>query len=232
GAPITTVALKRSVIPAAKQMVATGKGLPWPQAVLDVHALGVNGTPEFAFRVDHGTWSTFLAAPNDELLVEHPAFLFQGLHTIEVRSRTVEDPHGVSNPASVGFLVDWDPPSVALTVDREHDVINVTARDTVTADSKLQYAYQVGSEAQSGFGAARVISLSAVEAQGGVTVSVKDESGNVGVGEYRVAGAVTHPDTTVATVAKQVPATGCSEAPGAFSVLLALGALLGFRRRR
>jgi len=43
---------------------------------------------------------------------------------------------------------------------------------------------------------------------------------------------VTHPDTTVGTVGVQAPATGCSEAPGAFSVLLALGALLGFRRRR
>jgi len=113
GAPLTTVALKRSVIPDAKLMVATGKGLPWPQAVLDVHALGQNGTPEFAYRVDHGTWTTFLAAPNDELLVEHPAFLFQGLHHIEVRSRMAEDPHGISNPASVGFMVDWDPPSVS-----------------------------------------------------------------------------------------------------------------------
>lgn len=233
GTPTTTLSLKQSIIPKASEMVATGKGLPWPKAVLDVHALGMNGTPEFAFRVDHGTWSTFLAAPGDELVVEHPAFLFQGMHTIEVRSRVAEVPHGVSTPVSVGFLVDWDPPAVTLTADREHDALHVAARDTVTPDAKLLYAYKVGDGLLSDFGPAREIVLSAIEAQGGVTVQVKDETGNLGAAEYRVAGTVNHPDTALGTApTAATPGTGCSTSPGAFSLLLALGVLLGFRRKR
>ena len=45
----------------------------------------------------------------------------QGQHLIEVRSRTAEDPHGVSEPASVGFGVDWEPPELHFQVDRPHD---------------------------------------------------------------------------------------------------------------
>ncbi len=211
-------------------MRATGHGLPWPKAVLDVHALGMTGTPEFAFRVDDGIWSTFLAAPNGELVVEHPAFLFQGLHTIEVRSRMEAMPHGISNPAEVGFLVDWEPPEVSLTADREHDLVLLAAHDVVTPDGQLQYAYAVGDGAMSEFGPARAISLSAVEPQGGVTVQVKDEAGNVATVSWKSPVTALRPDATAP--AESTPARGCSTAPGAFSLLLLLSALWPFRRRR
>ncbi len=232
GSPTTTAALKRAEIPQAAQMRATGNGLPWPKAILDVHALGMTGTAEFAYRVDHGTWTTFLAAPNDELLVEHPAFLLQGLHSIEVRSRMAEQPHGISNPVELGFLVDWDPPEVSLTADREHDLLLVQAHDVVTPDAQLQYAYAVGSGPLSDFGPARPIALSAIEAEGGVTVQVKDGSGNVGQAIWNVPVISEHPDTQLPTGPGGAPARGGSAAPGAFSLALALGALLSMRRRR
>lgn len=233
--PKTFATLKRSEIPQAALMRATGNGLPLPKAVLDVHALGKTGTPEFDYRVDEGTWSTFFPAFNDELEVQHPVFLIQGLHTIEVRSRVEEDPHGISEPVKVGFLVDWDPPEVKLVADREHDLLLLTARDVITAPEKLEYAYQVGTGAFSVFGEARDIGLSAIESQGGVTVRVRDQAGNVGEAKWRGLTTALHPDTELTgAVAGPAATWGCSAALGDGSAwgfgLLALGAAL--RRRR
>jgi hypothetical protein len=230
--PHTTALLKRSEIPPAAAMRATGKGLPVPRAVLDVHALGKEGTAEFDYRVDDGTWSIFVPAFDDELVVEHPVFLLQGLHTIDVRSRVAEDSHGISEPVRVGFMVDWEPPEVKLTPDRAHDLLTLAAHDVITPSEKLEYAFQVGSGEFSPFGPAREIGLSAVESQGGVSVRVRDQVGNVGEARWRSLSVALRPEGDEPTLARP-ETSGCATAFGDPSLfVVGLLALTATRRRR
>lgn len=233
-APLTVASLKKSVMPKAQDMRATGHGLPWPVAVLDVHALGLSGTPEFAYRIDNGLWSTFLAPNADsELEVSHPAFLLQGTHTIEVRSRMAEELHGISAPVKVGFVVDWEGPQVTLQVDRENDRVLVSAHDVVSAPSELQYAYRVGAGSFSTFGPARDISLSAVEQAGGVWVQVRDAALNVTEVSHKVAKEFDRADVIEnGAGSHEAGNTGCSAAPVPFFAFGFVGLLAYLRRRR
>ncbi|MBM4784267.1 MAG: hypothetical protein GQE15_41895 [Archangiaceae bacterium] len=231
-APRTIATLRASEVPTAAQMRLVGKKLTWPVALLDVQSVSKEGTTTFSAKIDDGLWSEFLPAENGVLRVSHPRFLIQGQHTISVRSRVEEDPHGISEPVQVPFFIDWDAPEVKLSVDRESDLVIVKARDVLTPVDQLQYAYAVGDAVPGPFGAARDISLSAIEAQGGVRVLVKDATGNVGEARYRPAafGAQTTNDSVVEAITPIAPQQqgGCTAAPG----LLALAALVFFRRRR
>ncbi len=232
-APLTVASLKQSVMPKAEDMRATGNGLKWPTAVLDVQALGVSGTPEFAYRIDNGLWSTFLRPDADgSLAVSHPAFLMQGVHVIEVRSRMAEEAHGISAPVKVGFVVDWEGPEVTLAADRENDRLNITAHDVVSADSALQYAYRVGNGSFSSFGPAREISLSSIENGGGLTVQVRDEAGLVTEVQHKVAVEFDRPSTGQGDAAPQTSGVGCSVVPSPLWALSLLGALTYLRRQK
>jgi hypothetical protein len=229
--PTTVASLKQSVMPNAADMRLSGQPLPWPTAILDVRALGGSGTPEFAYRIDEGMWSTFLAANSkNELEVSHPVFLMQGDHQIEVRSRYAEEAHGISTPVTLGFRVDWEPPEVTLAVDRANDRIQVTARDVITSPEALTYAYAVGTGAFTDFGPAREISLSSIEQQGGVSVQVKDEMGNIGTASWKVPVVALRPENSAVDPAVG-PAAGCSAAAGLPLAGLAF-ALAGLLRRR
>lgn len=230
-APRLSASMKRVVMPAAADMKLTGaQALPWPQAVLAVDAAGKPGTPEYSFKIDNGLWTDFAPVQNNELLVTHSRLLMQGPHVIHVRVRTSEDPRGVSGPQTVPFLVDWDAPRVFLTPDAANDRLVVVARDAVS-EERLEFAYQVGAGAQSAFGAAREISLSAVEAQGGVTVFARDEYGHVGQSSWKGTQIALRPDAVadVAPTADIAAPTGCSTG-GAGLFLLGLVGLL--RRRK
>lgn len=234
-APRLSARLLERHMPLASEMRATGQGkLPWPQAVLAVEAQGKAGSPEFAVRIDDGLWSEFHPADNGRLTVSHPRFLLQGAHTIWVRARVAEDGQGISAPLPVGFVVDWEGPEVSLTASREADRIEVQARDSVSPSSKLVYAYRVGQGEPSAFGPAREISLSAVEQQGGVTVLVKDEQGNVGQAVWRVPTVALRPEARpedgVGSVLDAPQPGGCAAVDGVS--LLGLLALIGLRRRR
>ncbi|MCA3016682.1 MAG: hypothetical protein INH41_30225 [Myxococcaceae bacterium] len=228
--PRTAARLRDAQIPPAGEMRLSGKPLPWPVARLEVDATGKAGTPEFAVRIDDGLWSDFVRDEGGVLPVSHPRFLLQGAHTIFVRSRVAEDPHGVSEPVAVPFFVDWDPPGVRLEVDREHDRLVVSARDVLTGAEALRFAYAVGDEAPSAFGPAREVSLSAVEARGGVRVLVQDEAGNVGEARHRPVRSwpPSGPDVAERTLSS-AGAQGCSSTGGAS---LALALVLLRRRRR
>ncbi len=227
-APKVAASLKGSRMPQPEDMRLTGaQRLPWPEAVLDVRALGKAGSAEFSFRVDDGLWTDFVPVVDHELVVSHARFLLQGRHTISVRARVAEDAHAISAPVQLGFLVDWEPPEVSLQQDLERDRVLVTARDVISAPEALQYAYQVGTGAVSAFGPAREISRSAVEAQGGVTVLVRDEQGNVGRASWKAAQVALRPELPDAIDA---PVTaGCST--GAGLGLVGLAAWLRRRRR-
>ncbi len=231
-APGLAVALKASRMPHAAEMRLTGHhALPWPEAVLDVRTVGKAGSAEFSFKIDEGLWTDFVPVTNDELIVSHPRFLMQGNHVIHVRARVSEDPHAISASREIGFLVDWEAPEVSLVADPATDRLLVTARDVLSAD-RLVFAYQVGQDARSEFGGARPISLSAIEQQGGVTVFVRDEYGNVGQASYRAPQVALRPEVTGAVLpgGTDSQGAGCSATSGL--ELLALGALALIRRRR
>ncbi len=232
--PKFAATLKGQHLPQAKSMRLDGRhALPIPEAVFEVHALGKSGTAEFSTRVDHGLWTEFATVQGDTLTVAHPRFLIQGQHTIELRTRVSEDPHGVSPPTTVGFMVDWDAPELSLTADSAHDRLIVEAHDVISPSERLRFAYRVGTGALSEFGPAREISLSAIEQQGGVTVQVQDELGNLAEAVYRVPTISEHPDTpTGATPSSDQgnAAAGCSTTAG--GELLVLAALALARRRK
>lgn len=231
-APKTVATLRGSEIPPASEMrLVPGKTLQWPTAVLAVQALNKPGTATFSVKIDNGLWSDFRPAEDGLLRVSHPRFLIQGQHQITVRSRVEEDPHGISETVPVPFFIDWDPPEVHLSADRQSDLVLVRARDVLTPEADLQFAYAVGDAVPGPFGAARDISLSAVEAQGGVRVLVRDSAGNVGEARYRAA--VLSPrdrDDAKPITPVQVGGenAGCTAAPG----VLWLGLLAVIARRR
>ncbi|MFZ5445743.1 MAG: hypothetical protein ACOZQL_37465 [Myxococcota bacterium] len=231
-APKLEVAMKSARMPNAAEMRLTGHhALPWPEALLDVRTFGKSGSAEFSFKIDDGLWTDFQPVKGDELLVSHPRFLIQGRHTIHVRARIAEDPHALSAPRSIGFLVDWEAPELSLTPDPSTDRVVVAARDVLSGD-RLEFAYQVGDGPRSEFGAERPISLSAVELQGGVTVFARDEYGNVGQATWRAPQVALRPEP-VASIPGTLDAphgAGCSTVGGL--ELLALGALALLRRRR
>jgi hypothetical protein len=234
--PTTQASLVQSIIPPAEKMRLGAGGLPLPVAVLDVAMRGMTGTGEFGYRVDDGLWHAFQTADAaGRLRIADPAFLLQGRHTIDVRSRSSDSPRGISAPVSVGLVVDWSPPEVFLTVDRPHNTLHVTAHDLVTSDGALGYSYAVGSDTASDFGPARPIDLAAVEARGGLTVRVRDEGGNIGEATYRAAivavRAAAAPGSSTPSAMEQ--AGGCSTA-GVVLAWWALASLAGgmWRRRR
>lgn len=228
-APRLQAALKASRMPRREEMRLTGRqALPWPEAVLEVHTTGSTGSPEFSFKVDEGLWSTFRQAADHQLTVTHPAFLLQGRHIIHVRARMAEAPHGISSSAEVGFWVDWEPPEVSLVAEPSTDRLLAHARDVISAD-RLLYAYQVGEGEVSPFGPAREISLSAVDQQGGVSVLVRDEFGNVGQATYRPPQIDIRRELSAGLPIEPSP-VGCSAVGGL--ELLALAGLWLIRRKR
>ncbi len=228
-APQLMASLKDSYMPKAEEMRLTGThALPWPRAELEVRTMGMAGTAEYSFKIDEGLWTDFVPATEGRLSVSHARFLMQGKHVIYVRARMADEPHGISSAKQVGFVVDWEAPEISLRADTAIDRLLVTARDVVSVNH-LEYAYQLGEEAVSSFGPAREISLSAVEAQGGVTVFARDEFGNVGQAKYRPPQVALRPELA-AQASNQEQTTGCSST--AAVELLALGALSLLRRRR
>ncbi len=200
--------------------------------MLNVEALGLFGTPQVSYKIDNGLWTDFITAPSGELTVSHPKLTLQGRHTIAVRTRIAESPHGVSRPKVIDFVVDYAAPDVTLKADHENDRLLVIAHDSVSG-GKLEYAYAVGAGEPSDFGPARKISLSAVEVQGGVTVLVRDEAGHVGQAKWQVP-TVSHrgPKSDGQTDVELISAkSGCSTS-GAFGfVALAIAGLLRRKRR-
>ncbi len=233
--PRTVATLVGSHMPQQAQMRLDGHHqLPLPEAVLHVEALGKPGSAEFSYQVDDGLWSTFRPVERETLVVSHSRFLLQGPHVIHVRSRVAEDPQGLSASADVGFVVDWDAPEVSLLPDAAHDRLTVVAHDVVSPANTLTYAYQVGDGAFGDFGPARDISLHSVEQQGGVTVRVKDELGNVGEASFHPPTIATHADTAAGAKPSSTgsnAAGGCSATGGLEVMALAVLALACRRRQ-
>jgi hypothetical protein len=233
----TQAQLVRAEIPSADALrPVAGKALPWPVAQVTVSSTGFSGEVEYGFKIDDGLWSTFRMGPT--LAVSDPRFLIEGHHEILVRGRPA---HGKgiadSTPAAIDFLVDWHPPEVHLK--RTAEGISVSALDNVTGPQALQYRYGVGDEPLSDWGGERAIDARAIDEVGKLVVEVRDEAGNVGRGTYRAAtsvatsGVVPQADPGASSLGAR-HGGGCGSASGSASLasLLALGVVLGLRRRR
>lgn len=230
-APQATARLLKLNLPAKEKLFGREGPTEWPTAVISVDAFGAQGAVEYAYRIDRGMWSYFRPANSDRTLsVTDPVLLFQGAHTIEVRARGMEDFHGVSEPVSVGVVVDLEAPTVKLSADRENGVIEVKAFDSVSPAKALAYAYRIGDGELGDFGPARVISLGAIENQGTLQVHVRDEAGWVGIGEYKVAKVAARGNSGAGAedTSDSSGSTGCSTAGGLLGLL---GLLPLFRRR-
>jgi len=231
-APSVSAELVEGQVPEAAAMTLTGRGLPLPRAILRVGTPGSTAQAEYAYRVDDGLWTTFAPAENGLLEVEHPTFLLQGHHRIDVRARFADAPHGVSSHASVPFTVDFAPPEIELVPDAPNNRLRVRAFDNLSPEAELSFAYRVGEGAFSDFGPPRPIDLSAVHAAGGVTVRVRDGSGNVGEATWQDAQVHERPGFNGAVGQAADSAGGCN-AGGAAPTSLALLMLgLWFGRRR
>ncbi len=230
--PRLVASVKRTELPARETLHLTGKGLPVPRVVLSVGTTGKVGVGEYAVRVNDGLWSDFRPATGGELVVEHPSFLLQGRHVIDVRARVAEDPHGISEPQRFSVVIDWEAPQLAIARDGVSDRLVVTASDQVTPVEKLEFAYALGNQAFTAFGPAREVSYAGVEAAGGLKVQVRDEQGNVGEVSFNMPRVALRPVDAEVSVGQTLntPAAGC-EATNGLSWLAVAALVLALKRR-
>lgn len=181
---------------------------------------------EASFRVDDGLWSTF-AKTDGELAVTHPLLMLQGPHRIEVRvRRNASEASTLLPPMSA--KVDLEAPYVRLV--REDGRVVTKAYDSVTPLEQLKTEYRFGDGAYREQ-APRAFTMNELETLGGVTVRVTDESGRSTEATLPKLTTADHEDLEQGRDECGTGAGGCSAAPGASFLLLALLALTGARRR-
>ena len=143
-----------------------------------------DGELEYAYRVDTGSWSPFMAA--NRFKVSSPRLWLLGKHRIEVISRIKGDMWTMDRtPAVIKFTVDPTPPEVFIRLDYEGDLL-ITAQDEITPKERLEYSYSVNGAEFTAFSFENRYNLASyMEGDAGVWLRVKarDEMGNVGLAE-------------------------------------------------
>jgi hypothetical protein len=157
-----------------------------PTVTLHLDAEQTAGRPvEWAYRIDGGFWHDWSTEPNP--VIADDAFLLQGHHQIDVRSRVVnqwqtED----TTPVSMDVLIDSVAPELNPARDPEGaEKIFFNGFDIVTPTEKLQYAWLDASGRQSAWGATDSLDANTISAiTAGFTrplvIYSRDEAGNVG----------------------------------------------------
>jgi hypothetical protein len=235
-APRLSASFNSIQVPLAKDLRLQGKPLPWTKVLLNVGTAGIAGIAEYSFKIDDGLFTDFVPAPNGILEVTHGSLLLQGRHVVSVRARMQQDPQGISSAIEIPVTVDFDAPDIKLVANRASDRLEVLAHDVVSGGT-LEYAYRVGNEPQTPFGAPRDISLSAIEKSGGVTVFVRDEAQFVSEASFGLQHAAT-PTPNIkpriefsdAHQATDDDEGGCASV--SFAPMLALLALVNRRKRQ
>src|SRR5262249_42299840 len=176
---------------------------------------------EWSYQLDGGLWRMWRrGAP---LVIEDPAFVWQGKYTIGLKSRVVGDYHTVSAPIQVPVIIDSVAPNILVDQAAwSGDTYRVPAFDSVSGQ-QLQYAFgRPGQGQETGWTSGGTIELSRDVGEayrddhGQVAVFVRDEAGNT-------AGAVLAP-------LSQAP-VGCNAGGGGGWLLAVAGLLLVGRRR-
>ncbi len=167
-----------------------------------VDSLGLD--VEYGWRIDGGMWHAWTREANPT--ISDPAFLLQGHHTIDVRSRVVNDWSTESEPTSLDVLIDSVPPELhPARNELDHSRFDFGGFDIVSDSSKLLYAWGAPGEQHTEFAATSSMSYSEASALtlGGarkLALYVKDEAGNVAaaafdLGELGFHGRSTAPST-------------------------------------
>jgi hypothetical protein len=157
-----------------------------PRVTLDLGADHANGQPvEWAWRVDGGFWRPW--TQNAHPVIADDAFLLQGRHTIEVRSRVVnqwatED----MQRSKIEVLVDSVPPELHPARDTEDSTrLSFGGFDIVSDSQALTYAYVDADGQKTAFSSVDGMPLALAKelTDGGAKLLhlyAKDEAGNVG----------------------------------------------------
>ncbi|HWE30136.1 MAG TPA: hypothetical protein VHB97_19135, partial [Polyangia bacterium] len=143
---------------------------------------------EYAWRIDGGMWRPWTHDANPT--VSDDAFLLQGHHTIDVRSRVVNDWSTESEPQSLDVLIDSVPPELhPARDDQDHSRFDFGGFDIVSDADKLQYAWgAMGAERNAWSSTASMSYDEAVALTLGgarqLVLYAKDEAGNVASAAY------------------------------------------------
>jgi hypothetical protein len=133
---------------------------------------------EYTYKLDNGLWHPWRSS--NELVVEDAFLMMQGVHTVAIKSRLVDQPKTEDvSPTLVDVRIDVDPPTVELSSGAD-GALKVDAWDIVSPRGALtaRYRFDDGSESE-------WVSLEALETlpvdpeATNVIVEVRDEEGNV-----------------------------------------------------
>lgn len=153
-----------------------------PSVTLELDVERAPGKPvEFGWRIDGGMWRPWTKETRPTLADD--AFLLQGRHTIEVRSRvagdfTTED----STPVKLDVLIDSVPPE--LHPRRDGDEVLLGGFDIVSPEGALAYAWLDADGRQTPWTQKASLPVAEVKhitgAKRPFTVFARDEAGNIG----------------------------------------------------
>jgi MYXO-CTERM domain-containing protein len=224
----------------------TDSGIPQPKVVVDVFAstpidnVGtVTRDVEFSYRVDGGSWSLFHRT--DRLIIQDPALVLQGHHSIDVRARWRGAPGTAETDyATVDVPVDYQAPE--LSIERSGAVVSLEASDVV--DDELEYRYRIvddsGGSDWTDWSSQAAVDLAEIDAAERLRfiAQVRDDAGYITEDEQNISwdpNATAHPDEE-RPVAQHDDKIGCSSSGnstpvGPFGLMLLLGAL-GFAALR
>jgi MYXO-CTERM domain-containing protein len=215
-----------------------------PRVTLNLGAEGApGGQPvEYAYRVDGGMWHDWFRDTNP--VIADDAFLLQGFHTLDLRSRVVNKWSTESAPQSIRVLIDSVPPEVHPALDGNDPTrVDFNGFDIVSDTSKLTYAYVDATGRLTPFTPDDGMTLQLMkqltsDGHAPLQLSVMDEAGNVGAYQVQLAdvngfhGRTTNPP----------PSGGCGCSVGGASdptstklgllAVAAFAVMLVWRRRR
>ena len=143
---------------------------------------------EYAWRVDNGFWRPWTRDSNPTL--QEDAFLLQGHHKIDVRSRVVNDWSTESEPVSLDVLIDSVPPELhPARNEQDHSRFDFGGFDVVSDADKLQYAWAAAGAERSEWSSTssmRYDQASEITLGGArkLVLYAKDEAGNVASAAY------------------------------------------------
>jgi len=211
----------RSFLPESLREVKAGAR---PELELALSALSARCHPQtqFSYRVDGSMWSPWLGGA--KLTVRDPLFLVQGHHTVEVTAREDFDDHTMDpNPVAVDFFVSYETPAASL-LQRTDGAVFTRAQSGATPVDQLAFSYRIdGAQGWTQPGPARVFTQDDLAGRG-LSVSVSDEAGRVGMAHF---GDDESPELARASVG------GCATSARKTAVpLLPLLLLLVLRRQR
>ncbi len=156
-----------------------------PQVQLNLDTVGANGrATEFGYRIDNGMWHDW--STNAHPLLTEDAFLLQGRHTVDVRSRLKGDWMSEdTSPARITLLIDSMAPELHPVKSDDGLQLVFGGFDIVSDDSKLLYAWLDADGNQSAWTSTDRMPLADLRliTDGGskrFNLFAKDEAGNIG----------------------------------------------------